>query len=321
MTRTLVRLSLCAVLSLGLATGSAAAQELKKLRVGISKMAALTTPWIAKQQGIYKKHGLDVDLIEFQASQSIAAHQAGDLDILLSIPGTAMTAIERGFDMVAIGQNEVAQSSAPDTGSIQVLADSPIKSLKDLKGKTVAVSGVRGQKTAEVYLLIEKAGVNLKEVNFIEMPFPSMVDALKHKQIDAAALVDPYTTQLVSSGAGRVLSWDYVETIPQQPLGVWFAKSTFIKKNPDLITAFNAASKESIDWMNSDPDRARQKVAEYTGLDPKLVKDMPLIGWDYKVHKDRWQAVADLMKERNQLQKAHNVDEFFSDMIKADIVE
>jgi len=324
MSRIFVRLCASAVLAITVGTvaaGHVSAEELKRLRVGITKMAALTTPWIAKQQGIYKKHGLDVELLEFQASQSIAAHQAGDLDILLSIPGTAMTAIERGFDMVAISQNEVAQSTSPDTGSIQVRADSDIKSLADLKGKIVGVSGVRGQKTAEVYMLIEKAGVNLKDVQFIEIPFPNMADALRHKQVDAVALVDPYTTQILTSGLGRVLSWDYVETIPKQPLGVWFAKSTLIKKDPDLINRFNAAAKESIDWMNADPERARQKVAEFTGLDPKLVKEMPMIGWDYKVSRDRWQAVADLMTERKQLQKTHKVDSFFSEMIKTDVVE
>jgi NitT/TauT family transport system substrate-binding protein len=313
-------LAVAGSLATALAAPLASAEDLPKLKVGITKMAALTTPWVAQQQGIYKKHGLDVELIELPPQQTISAFQAGELDIILSIPGTAMTAVERGFDMVAIGQNEISHATTPDTGSIQVRADSDIKSLADMKGKKVAVSGLRGQKTVEVYMLIEKAGVNLKDVTFIEMPFPNMVDALRHKQVDAVAVVDPYTTQLVSSGLGKVLSWDYVEAIPEQPLGAWWAKSTFIKKSPDLVKKFTEASKDSIDWINSDPARARQKVAEFTGLDPALVKDMPLILWDHKIKADRWQAVIDLMRERGQLNKPHKVEDFLAESLKASLV-
>ena len=45
-----------------------------------------------------------------------------------------MVANESGFDLMAIAQNEISQAEGPDTASVQVLADSDIESLKDLKG-------------------------------------------------------------------------------------------------------------------------------------------------------------------------------------------
>jgi NitT/TauT family transport system substrate-binding protein len=292
------------------------------LKIGILKMAALTNPWTAKERGIFRNHGIDATLVEFRTgNEAIAAHRGGSVDIILSIPGTAMTAVERGFDLLAISQNEIAKPKGPDSGSVQVLKDSPFNTLADLAGKRIAVSGLHSQKTVAMQILFKRDGIDPSKLQLVEIPFPSQVDALKSKQIDAVDTVDPYTTQLIASGVGRVLAWDYADSIPEQPLGAWFAKSVFIKSNPGVIERFNAAIKESIDYMLADPQRARAEVVAYTGLPPDLVKDMPLIGWDYKVRADKWQAVIDMMVESGELKSKHTADEYFADEIRPYVVK
>jgi NitT/TauT family transport system substrate-binding protein len=311
-------------LSFGMATLASAQQEptLAPLKIGVLKMAALTNPWTAKERGIFRKHGLDVTLVEFRTgNEAIAAHRGGSVDIILSIPGTAMTAVERGFDLLAISQNEVAKEKGPDSGSVQVLKDSPYRTLADLAGKKIAVSSLHSQKTVAMQMLFRRAGVDLGTLQLVEIPFPSQVDVLKSKQVDAVNTVDPYTTQLIAAGMGRVVAWDYADSIPEQPLGAWFAKSTFVKSNPGVVDRFNAAIKESIDYMMADPQRARAEVVEYTGLAPSLVKDMPIIGWDYKVRADKWQAVIDMMVESGELRSNHKADEYFAEQIRPYVVK
>ena len=292
-------------------------QKLAPLKIGVLKMAALTNPWVAKERGIFQKNGIDATLIEFRTgNEAIAAHRGGSVDIVLSIPGTAMTAVERGFDLVAIAQNEIAQLKGPDTGSVQVLKDSPYQKLADLAGKKIAVSGLHSQKTVAMQTLFRRAGVDVDKLQLIEIPFPSQFDALKSKQVDAVNTVDPYTTQLIASGLGRVIAWDYADSIPEQPLGAWFAKSTYIKANPKAIEGFTKSIKESIEYMMADPERARAAVVSYTGLPAALVKDMPMIGWDYKVKASKWQAVVDMMVENGELKSKHNADEYFAEQIK-----
>jgi NitT/TauT family transport system substrate-binding protein len=305
-----------------LATSAAHADEkLVPMKVGIMKMAALTDPWVAQQRGIFAKNGLDVTLVEFNTgSDAVAAGQGGSVDVVLAIPGTAMTAIERGFDLVAIFQNEIAQSQSPDTGSVQVLADSPIHTLADLAGKKVAVSSLHSQNTVALQMLLKKAGVSIDSITWLEIPFPTQADLLRAHQADAIATVDPYTTQLLTTGVGRVISWNYVEAIPEQPLGVWFTKSTTLKKNPQMIEKFDASIKEAIDYMNADPTRARGEVTGFTGLSPDLVKNMPMIGWDYHVKVARWQAVVDMMHENGELTSAHKAEDFMSSAMKPYIV-
>jgi len=309
-----------AVIAAGLA--ATAAQAAEKVSVGTLKMAALTNPWVAKQKGMFEQNGLDVTLVEFaNGAAAIAAQQAGDIQILLSIPGTAMVAVERGFDLVAIFQNEIAHKTTPDSGSIQVPAASSFKSLSDLAGKKVVVGSLHSQQTVDAQIVLKQAGVDIGGVQWIEMPYPTHASALKSGQVDAVVTVDPFTTQLVTSGVGRVLSWVYVESLPEQPLGVWYARSAYVNKNPKVIEAFTKSLKESIDYMNADPSRARAEVVAYTNLDPALVKDMPMIGWDYRVRPEKWQGVVDMMVKNGELQKPHKAEEFFSPQIKTYIAE
>ena len=100
-------------------------KQLVPLKVGTLKQAALTDVWVAKQAGLFEKNGLDVGLTEFRSgNEAIAAQRGGHVDIVLSIPGTAMTANERGFDLVLLAQNETAKKEGPDAGSLVVLNDS-----------------------------------------------------------------------------------------------------------------------------------------------------------------------------------------------------
>lgn len=303
-----------------LASGAAAWSQDKKLtplNVGTLKIASQTDVYVAKQRGIFEKNGIDAKIIQFQTgAPAISAAQSGDIDVLLTIVGVAMIAIERGFDLVALFQDEIAKKAPPDSGSVQVAASSNLKTLADLAGKKVAVGGLHTQNTVALQMLLKRQAVDLKTIQFVEMPFPAQAAALKAGQVDAVATLDPFTTQLQSSGVGRVIAWNYVDAIPEMPLGVWFVRSGTLKKSPETFAAFSRSIKEALDYLNADADRARREVAEYTGLDPALIKDMPLPGWDYRVQPAKWQAVIDMLVDNGELQKPHKAADFFSPQIE-----
>jgi NitT/TauT family transport system substrate-binding protein len=304
----------------GLSVGHGAAWSADKLNVGILKISGVANAFVAKQQRMFEKNGIDAQLVEFTSgANAVNAAQAGDVDVFLSIVGSVMTAVERGFDLAAVFQNETGRSQPPDSSSVQVMDTSPIKSLADLGRKKIAVSSLNSQQVVGVQMLLKNAGVDPRSVEFVELPFPAQVNALKASQVDAVVSVDPFTTQLLRTG-GRVISWSYVESIPDQPLGAWFAKRSFIAKNPQLIEAFNRTMKESIDYMNADADRARADVVAFTGLTMDLVKGMPVPHLVYQVRPDRWQKVIDMLVEYKVLQKPHKPDDFWAEQIKPYIV-
>jgi NitT/TauT family transport system substrate-binding protein len=310
-----------ALASLVFAAPASAQERPLKLNVGTLKFSASVDLWIAKQTGMFAKNGLDVTLTEFRNGQeAIAAQRGGMVDICLVIPGIAMQAAERGFDLVVVAQNETAKAAPPDSGSIIVLKDSPYHKLADLAGKRISTSGLHGQQTIAAQLVLKRAGVDLTKIQLTEAPTPSQPDILKSKRVDAIVTVDPYTTLLQTSGVGRVLSWHFVESIPEQPIGAWYATSAFVKKNPEIAARFARTIREAIEYVNADKARTRKYVAEYTGLDPALINSMPLNKWDYRVRPDRWQAVADMLFEMKELQSAHKASEYLSDSIRPYIV-
>jgi NitT/TauT family transport system substrate-binding protein len=304
-----------------IAPACALAQDkpLTPLRIATLKIAAQTDVWVAQQRGIYAKNGIDAKISLFNTgAQSIPAMQGGAVDVLLSIPGIGMIAMERGIDLAAIFQDEIAHAAPPDSASVQVMESSPIKSLADLRGKKIGVGGLSTQNTIAVKMLLDKAGVDLSTVSMSEVPFTAMVNALKAGHVDAVVPIDPFTTQLRLSG-GRVIAWNYVESVPEQPLGVWFTKASFARTNPQMIDAFIRSMKEAVDYLRADESRARDAIAAYTQIDRSILDSMPMIGWDYRVRLDRWQAVVDMMVRYGGL-KPRKADEYMTPQLQPFIV-
>ena len=301
---------------------SACAQTPIKLKISTLKQGSLTNAWVAKEAGVFAKNGLDVELIEFRnGNEAISAQRGGHIDIILTIPGTAMTANERGFDLQLVSGNEDAQASGPDTSAIIVRKDSGLKTLNDLKGKAFAVSGTHTQKTVMIQAAMKKAGVNADQFSFIEMPYASHVDALRGKAIAVAASLDPWTTILRNSDFATVLAYDYIEALPSQPVGAWFAKREFVEKNREALTRFSKSLCDVADYMAADADRARKNIAAYTGLAAELVKEVPVNKWTCRVNLPIWQRVVDMMFAGGELQKAIRIEDSFSEFVKPYVVK
>ena len=307
---------------MALTSGVMAQDKAIPLKVGTLKQGSLTNVWAAKQAGIFAKNGLDVELIEFRnGNEAIGAQRGGNVDLVLTIPGTAMVARERGFDLVLIVGSETSQPQAPDTGSIVVRKDSDIKTLKDLKGKTIAISGTHTQKTVAIQSLLKRNGVGPDDFKFIEMPYASQVDSLRGKQIEVVASLDPWTTLFRNSDFARILAYDYFESLPEQPIGGWYARADYATKNGEAMKRFAQSMCDVADHMAADPARARKYIADYTGLDVALVQDTPLNKWTCKINLPVWQKVADMMYEGGELQKPFKIDDMLSDFAKVNVTK
>ena len=61
-----------------------------------------------------------------------------------------------------------------------------------------------------------------------------------------------------TGGYAKVLAWNYVESIPEQPIGAWYARADFVKNNADAVARFAKSIRDSIEYMNADVDRAQE---------------------------------------------------------------
>ena len=137
------------------------------MKIGGPRAAAFTNAWSAQQRGIFEKNGLDVNITYFNnGGDAISAMQGGSVDIAETIPGFAMSAIGRGFDLITIMQDETSYGKPPDSCSLQVSQDSPIKTVHDLQNKRIGVGAVGTQSAVAVRMILDKAGVDLKDCLF-----------------------------------------------------------------------------------------------------------------------------------------------------------
>jgi NitT/TauT family transport system substrate-binding protein len=302
-----------AIAALALTVAPAGAADLMPINLGISKLGAMTNIWVASKLGIFKKHGLDVRIEEIPlTSQSISVLQSKSVDIVLQIPGTAMAAKEQGFDIVLVGQNETAGTTPPVSNALMVRANLSIASVKELAGKRIATASPRGQSYAALKEVFQRAGLSAGDVQILEAPFTAHADLLRSGQVDAVVALDPYTTQITNAAYGRPLSWFMIETIPDQPVGAWWALRSWAQQHPKEIAAFQDAIKESHAFLNADPAQAKKFVSEYSGLDPELVQAMPLISWKSSIEPKIWQEVIDMMQRQGELTSKHDVAEYLA---------
>src|ERR1700687_781407 len=157
---------------------------------------------VARSAGLFKNHGLDVELIYTRGGQSaMQALVGGAVDY-------AATALDVAIQAYANVHAATPRSALPGRLPLFALVTAPktagqIRALKDLEGKTVAVSALGNADHALTLYLLKQAGADATKVQFATMGV-NLLEALRQGQIDAGVVQEPALTLLSKSGA-RIL--------------------------------------------------------------------------------------------------------------------
>jgi NitT/TauT family transport system substrate-binding protein len=240
-----------------------AAQTLPHVRVAAIPIDVGALSYFAAQQGFFKKHGLEVEIITGTNGAAIAAAVVGGaIDIGDGNTTTLATAHERGVPFVLVAPSGAYSSKGP-TGALLVAKNSPIKEAKDLVGKTVGVSGVRNISEVAARAWLEKSGVSGDSVKFVETTFSQMGPSLAAGRMDAVMAEEPALSGIVSSDTGRVLATVYDWIAPQWIEGGYFCTLDYAKAHPDIIRKFADAMAEAAVWANANHAATAAMLAEY----------------------------------------------------------
>jgi ABC-type nitrate/sulfonate/bicarbonate transport system substrate-binding protein len=136
-----------------------------------------------------------------------------------------------------------------------VLEDSPIKTVADFKGKTVAVNAFNGSVDIILRLALEKAGLDPKrDVRVVEMPFGNIGPALRQKRIDVGVLAMPFQVQEKKKGGIRFV-FDAVGVVPPYPVLFQAARNQFLKTQGPAVKAWLADFVEARAWIYDPANR------------------------------------------------------------------
>lgn len=293
------------------ATADAGGAQEMPVNIGTIKIAALSNLFAAEKLGYFKEQGLKVNFTHMDGgSQLLTSISAGQIDIALATPSPPIQAIDKGFDFRMIMQNEIAARQGQDTQALFVNADSSVKSVKDLAGKTIGTSTIKNQMWLMLSEVLKKNGVDNTKVNYIELPYSSMEDSLRNKQLDAVFNVEPFTSKMLANPAFREISYPSTETLPGQPLGAfWASKKWLDATNGKGAQKFVAAMNEANDYLRAHPEETQKIIAEYTGIKLQTIQAMHPVLWDSKVDKATWQSLLNLMHDYGLTKKAIPVDD------------
>lgn len=223
-----------------------------------------------------KKYKLEMTYMPNPESR-FQAMEAGALDITSSNAYTALGAAASNMPVKIIASISRESSKGARTNYL-VAADSNIKSVKDLKGRTIGMLGLRSVSHFWALEAVKNAGLDPeKDVSFASMPLPVQGAAVRSGKIDVGCLVPPFLDMEEKQGGLRTL-FTSKDVVPfDEELIVLVARSEFLEKNGDAVRAFLADLKSVTTYYLANRKAARMDLikAQIIRTSPEIYGDMP----------------------------------------------
>ena len=232
-------------------TGAAWAQA--KIQVGCTATSDCASAMVAVDEGIFKKHGLEVEMTPIGINSNIpAAILSNSIQIGGPTSTVFLQAVDGGLDLVAIAGASVMNPVSNGNITAFVRNGITIKEPKDFAGKKVGAPGLNAfLHVLFVKWLVEK-GVDPKSVNFVEVTFPTMSDIIKSGGVDAVLTAEPFVTRMTNAGLGSVGARYAVELARTDPIIFYAASREWADKNAAAIKKFRDAIAEAAELVNND---------------------------------------------------------------------
>jgi NitT/TauT family transport system substrate-binding protein len=252
------------VLGLLICGGTAGAQTKMTIATGVDPV--FSAYYVAQQEGLFKKHGLDV---------RINTGPSGSAMVSFLINGQIESAF--GSEIAGVSNhnldpNVVVVAQATRLVRWIAIVGRNLDNLDQLKGKKIGVARRSG---GEVFwlALIDKLKLNAADYTVVNVEAPEMVAALERGNIDAYAVWEPWVTRGLAAVKNTKVLKDQENILEQ---GVYiYMNLGWIKKNPEQAEGFVRALIEATDLINRDRKRAAKDVSDFLkSLDPPLVEQL-----------------------------------------------
>jgi len=237
--------------------GTARAASATPVAIGLVPTSDLLPAIIAKDQGYYAKHELDVNVEILPLPPTIVGALHGGSIQFGALTATAfLLANQGGLDLVAVC-GAIRESRKTPRTSVVARTGSNIHKPADFAGKRVGVPGISSVLDVMFRYWLTENKVDVKSVNIVEAPFSLAPDMLKSGQLDAVCSADPFRGQIINSGIGYLVS-HYWSEIRDDALGLfWAASRDWAAKNAPAIAAFRSSLAQGIAFSITDPAKAR----------------------------------------------------------------
>src|SRR6266571_4436690 len=227
-------------------TNSSHAQQ--KIRVGWTIPAEESKYWMMRRPAEFPNLGktYNIEWTQFQGTAPMTqALAAGALDCATQAPLSLSNGVVGGNLKAYIVAQHVFEKPGGFSVYWAVKEDSPIKTIADLKGKTIGISVIGGGTQGPFNMLLKKAGLDpAKDIKLVEVGFAVAEDALKQGRVDAVNMNQPFAARAEAKGGIRKL-FSLSEEMPNIVHILEACRADFVDKNPDLVKAYVREDRKS----------------------------------------------------------------------------
>ena len=245
----------------------AQAQPLQKLRIGYPSISSRQAQlWVAKDEGIFRKYGLDVELIFLRGGQvAIQALTGGDPPLMTV--GNVIIANLQGHDIVLVGavENSYDQSVMARPGAMT--------RMEQLKGKRFGISGFGSATHNAALILFKKFNLEPnKDVSFVPTGTgPDRLAAMSAGRIDATFFNPSEVPQALKAGFIEIIQMADLD-FEVQGSGLATSRS-FIKANREIVKSVLKAYVEGVYYIFANKPAALKSLTKYMRTNDAEVLD------------------------------------------------
>lgn len=257
-----------------------------KLRFGFFPVPDYLPYFIIKGQGLDKKNGLQLEERPYSGGSAILeAMVAGAVDAAYVGSVPLLSAAERGLIPRAVVPVAAGAFADPDHPLLGVLAANSVNRWKDLEGQQIGVINRNSIDSAAIQGRLQWEGV--RSYTLVEISPPNRGLAIAGGNVAAATMVEPFLTQSLIRGDGKLLGWiiggppfEHMETT----LVVFSAR--FYRSRPQAVKGFLRAHLQAVRWIRLNPDETRSVLARRLKLLQEVVQKAYLPRWPLEARND-----------------------------------
>lgn len=258
-----------AVAALAIPAAIPAAAQPAKIRVMIYQGAYTSlTPHIARDLGIYKRHGLEAEFVAAASSPAgVAAMLGGSIDFAEPPADQVILNVLKGTDLKIVVGNEIKNFYsivARDKKSLPNAAKGYPDVIRDLKGKTIGVNALGATTHLMMNAILKDVGMSPNDVTYLAVGSATTgLAAWQAGRVDVQVAFTPFTQIVTEMKSGEIIldlsKGEGPEALTK--LGAAFegfvATGAYIKANKPTVEAFIRAHVETITWMKDPANRAK----------------------------------------------------------------
>src|SRR5215216_2246491 len=269
-----------AIVTAALVSTPVAAQE-KKVAIGISGWTGFAPLTLAKEAGLFAKHGIDATIKKIPQASRHLAIASGDIQCAATTVETWIVWNANGVATTELFQLDKSY------GADGMVVRSNINSIKDVKGKTIAASSPGTAPYFTLAWFLKKNGLTVKDVKIVNLEPGPAAQAFLAGQNDAAMTYEPYLSSVREKpDAGKIIATTLDYPMVMDTFG---CTPKFIQEQPKLVQAMVDGYFDAIQMIKQEPKKSFEimgAVVKQTG--EQFEKSAAYLRWQDKASNQKF---------------------------------